>query len=137
MTTAQVASLIITALLSGGGAAAIASLITARANAKNTDAATKALEARLPVEVDSVIVQGAESAVLTMRSALESAQRRIAELEADREADRKKIADLERRVDDLRRKVEIANDAVAAAQAASAALRIELEAFVADQNKRR
>lgn len=133
----DVVSLVITGLLSGGLAAAAASLITARANAKNTAAATKALETRLPVEVDSVIVQGAESAVLTMRSALESATKRIAELEADREADRRKIAELERRVEDLRLKVEIANEAVSAAQAASSALRIELEAFVSDQARRR
>lgn len=130
-------TLIVTALLSGGLFAAIAALITGRATARKTHTEGKAIEAKLPAEVDSVVVQGAEAAVLTMQAALNSATGRIAQLEADRASDRKVIAELERKVEQYRRKVEAAERALAQAREAGAALRTELEQFVAEQGRRK
>lgn len=128
---------IVTVLLSGGLFAAIATLVTSKATARKTGAEAHALTAKLPAEVDSVVVQGAESAVLTMKAALDSATERIAQLEAEREADRKRIADLEAKVNQLRRKVERAEEALGDARQAGAALRSELEDFMREQARRR
>lgn len=132
----RMVELLVTALLSGGLATALATLITSRALAGKTAAEAKGLEARLPAEVDSVVVQGAEAAVLAMRSALESASGRIADLERDRAADRQRIEDLERKVDELRAKVEKAERALGDARQAGAELRAELSAFARDRDRR-
>lgn len=131
------AELIVTGLLSGSIFAAVATLIASKATARKTNAEAKGLAAKLPAEVDSVVVQGAESAVLTMKAALESATERIAQLEHERESDRKRIAELEGKVNELRRKVERAEDALGDARKAGADLRAELEAFINEQARRR
>lgn len=128
---------LVTTLLAGGLGTGIGALVTGRANARKTTTEAKAIDAKLPAEVDSVVVQGAEAAVLTMRSALESATNRIAQLEQEREGDRKRIAELEAKVEDLRRKVETAERALGDARLAGQELRRELEAFVKDQKERR
>lgn len=127
----------VTAILGGGMGAGLATLVKARSDSRNTDATTKAIEQKLPAEVDSVVVQGAEAAVLTMRSALEGAQARITELEEDRAADRKRIAELEEKVEELRRKVDKAERALGEAREAGTALRRELEEFARDRDTRR
>lgn len=129
--------LLVSAILGGGMAAGIATLIKARSDARTGDAQVKAVEAKLPVEVDSFVVQGAESAVLTMKSALESAQHRISELEQDRAEDRRRIAELEQKVEELRRKVETAERALGEARQAGTDLRRELESFARDRDLRR
>lgn len=128
---------IVTALLAGGLGTGVGALITGRATARKTVSEAKAVDAKLPAEVDSVVVQGAEAAVLTMKAALESATSRIATLESERAQDRERIADLERKVDQLRRKVETAERALGEARQAGAALRLELEEFVREQDRRR
>lgn len=128
---------LITVILSGSVFGAVAALITSKATARKTHSEAKALDAKLPAEVDSVVVQGAESAVLLMRSALESAQARISQLEQEREADRKRIAELEAKVAGLEAKVQRAEAALADARTAGASLRKELEDFVAEQRRRR
>lgn len=127
----------VTAILGGGLGAGVATLIKARSESRNTDATTKALEQKLPAEVDSVVVQGAEAAVLTMRSALESATQRINELEQDRAADRKRIGELEQKVRDLETKVHRAEQALTEARDAGASLRLELAEFARDRDHRR
>ena len=128
---------LITVVLSGSIFSAVAAVIASRATARKTNAEAKAVDAKLPAEVDSVVVQGAESAVLLMRSALESAQARIGQLEQEREADRKRIAELEAKVAGLEAKVHRAEAALADARTAGASLRKELEDFVAEQRRRR
>ena len=128
---------LITVVLSGSVFGAIAALITSKATARKTHAEAKALDAKLPAEVDSVVVQGAESAVLLMRSALESAQARISQLEREREADRQRIAELEAKVNNLEAKVRRAEAALADARTSSAALRAELEDFLTEQRRRK
>jgi septal ring factor EnvC (AmiA/AmiB activator) len=130
-------TVVVTGLLSGGIGAGIATLIKARSEARNLDATAKAIDAKLPVEVDSIVVQGAESAVLTMRSALESASARIAELEQDRAEDRKRIAELESKVRELELKVHRAEEALTEARDAGRELRQELAAFSRDRDTRR
>jgi Na+/phosphate symporter len=128
--------LAITGLCGGGLVNAIASLINGRSTARKTNTEASSLAAKLPAEVDSVVVQGAEAAVLTMRSALESATRRISELEADRESDRRRIKDLEAKVDQLREKVDKAERALGDARQAGADLRAELEQFARSRDNR-
>lgn len=130
-------AVIVTGLLSGGLGVGIGTLIKARSEARSLDSTAKAIDAKLPVEVDSIAIQGAESAVLTMRSALESASARIAELEQDRAEDRKRIEALERKVEELRRKVELAEAALGDAREAGTQLRRELEQFSRDRDQRR
>ena len=137
MTTTQLIYGIVTVVLSGGLGAGAASLITSRAMARKTNSEAHQLDAKLPAEVDSVVVQGAEAAVLTMRSALESATARIRELEEDREADRRRIGELEAKVEELRAKVEAAEAALGDARKAGTELRAELEQFVRDRSHRR
>lgn len=127
---------LIPVLLSGGLFAAIATLVTSRALAGKTKAEAAGVAAKTPAEVDSIVVQGAEAAVLTMRSALESATARIASLEADRAADRQRIAELEERLDELRLKVDRADEALSEARAAGQALREELATFRRDTERR-
>lgn len=123
---------VITVVVTGIGA-----LIVGRATARKTTSEARQLDAKLPAEVDSVVVQGAEAAVLTMRSALESATARIRELEEDREADRRRIGELEAKVEELRAKVEVAEAALGDARKAGTELRAELEQFVRDRSHRR
>lgn len=128
--------IVVTVLLSGGIFGAVATLLTSRANARKTNVETDKAKATLPAEVDSVVVQGAEAAVLTMKQALDSAQDRITQLEKERENDRHRIGALERKVDELRKKVERAEDALGVARRASDDLRRELEAFLTESNGR-
>lgn len=134
---AEALPLVVSAILGGGLAAGIGTLIKARSDARSGDAQVKAVEAKLPVEVDSFVVQGAESAVLTMKSALESAQHRIDELEEDRAEDRRRIAELESKVKELEAKVRRAEEALTEARDAGAELRKELAEFSRDRDHRR
>lgn len=123
-------------LLGGGLLGALATLLTSRAVAGKTRAEAAGVAAKTPAEVDSIVVQGAEAAVLTMRSALESATARIAELEADRARDRQRIADLESRLDELRAKVDRAERALGEARDAGISLRDELASLRRDSDRR-
>lgn len=137
MTTTQLIYGIVTVVLSGGLGAGAASLITSRAMARKTKSETNAIDAKLPAEVDSVVVQGAEQAVLTMDAALKSAQARISQLEQERAGDRARITELEAKVDRLQGKVEQAERAVRAARTEGVELRAELDALVRDQGSRK
>jgi peptidoglycan hydrolase CwlO-like protein len=137
VTTTQLIYGIVTVVLSGGLGAGAASLITSRAMARKTKSETNAIDAKLPAEVDSVVVQGAEQAVLTMDAALKSAQARISQLEQERAGDRARITELEAKVDRLQGKVEEAERAVRAARTEGAELRAELDALVRDQGSRK
>lgn len=127
---------LVTVLLSGGVFAAIATLITSRAVARKSNSETKAIDAKTPVEVDSIAVQGADMAVLTMSRALESATSRIDQLEREREEDRRRIRDLEDKVEELRGKVETAEAALADARQTGAQLTAELASFVQERARR-
>lgn len=129
--------LIITGILSGSVVGAAATLITSRAVARKTGVEARALDAKLPAEVDSVVVQGAEAAVLTMKAALDSASTRLAQVERERDEDRKRIAELEAKVRKLEAKVNAAERALGDARQAGAALREELESFIRAQDRRR
>lgn len=132
-----VPDVVISGILSGGIVAAVATLWTARSNAHKTNADIDALQAKLPVEVDAISVQGAEAAVLTMKAALDSARAHIVQLEADREADRRRIGQLEQRVDELQERVKAASRALRIAHTESESIRSELAVLLADQTTRR
>lgn len=132
----DVLTLIVSGVLGGGLFTGVAALINGRSLARKTDTETEGLAAKLPAEVDSVVVQGAETAVLTMRSALESAQNRITELEQDRSSDRKRIAELEQKVATLEGKFRRAEEALGEARTDAVALRRELTQFAADRDRR-
>lgn len=124
-------SALISAIVAGGAA-----FITGRATARRTGAETRGLEAKLPAEVDSVVVQGAEAAVLTMNKALESANRRIDQLEAEREADRKRIEALESQVGQFRQQLQTAEEHLGAARKTGEDLTAQLTKLMRDQGKR-
>lgn len=116
MTRVDLTPLIVTGLLSGSLFAALATLVTSRTTARKTDAERVALVERAPAERDNIIVTGAEAAVLTMKAALDSAQGRIAELERDRESDRRRMADLETRHAAIAAALDVAEAALAEAR---------------------
>lgn len=103
-------TLVITGVLGGGLVQGIATLISSRSTAKKLSTERKSIDAKLPAEVDSVIVTGAEQAVLSMSKALEAADRRIAELERREKAAERTIEQLRRDVADLRRRLDECND---------------------------
>lgn len=103
-------TLVITGVLGGGLVQGIATLISSRSTAKKLATERKSIDAKLPAEVDSVIVTGAEQAVLSMSKALEAADRRIAELERREKAAERTIEQLRRDVADLRRRLDECND---------------------------
>lgn len=135
-TLTELAKLLIVGVTGGGIFKALESLRTGRAIARKTVTEAEGLDAKLPAEVDSLVVQGAETAVLTMRSALESAQSRIAELEQDRAADRQRITELEGKVRELEGKFRRAEEALSEARTDALALRRELTAFAAERDNR-
>lgn len=137
MDPAQIAVTIVVALLGGGIVGAIGSLIVGRATARKTIAEAQAIDRRLPAEVDSVVVQGAEAAVLTMERALESATGRIRQLEQERDADRARIRELEAKVERLQQQVEAAEQSLAVARREGAEVRDELAAFIREQDARK
>lgn len=132
---------VVTALVSGvvGGGlfGGIGSFLVNRSIAHKTAHETRAADLKLPAEMDSLTVQGAEQAVLTMKAALESAAGRITQLEAERASDRQRIVDLEAKVRDLQRQVESANRSVTEAHRRGQEIQAELAAFRQDQARRR
>lgn len=128
-------------ILSGGLFGALASVVRERATAKKSHAETDAIESKLPAEVESISVQGAQTAVLAMREALTAAGVRIAELERscaedrarfkrEREEDRERIRELEMRVAIADRKARDAQRAANDAQQETSSLRAELAAYL-------
>lgn len=130
-------------LLFGAAAGALATVVTGRSTARKTDTETRTMDAKLPAEVDSVVVQGAEQAVITMAKALESANQRIEELVAarvqdalERAADRAEMVRLQARVDELEAKVDLAEAATREARDASRQLSEELRRVTAAHDQR-
>lgn len=136
MTPGQIIVTVVVALLGGGLVGGVAALITGRAMARKTASETRALDAKLPAEVDSVVVQGAEAAVLTMKSALDSATARITQLEEERAEDRKRIGELEAKVRRLEERVRAAERSLTKARLEGAEVRAELTAFIREQDAR-
>jgi chromosome segregation ATPase len=120
---------LIAVVLGGGFFTGLASLITSRANSKQLKAQSAAVDARLPAEVDSVVVTGAERAVLTMGKALDAAERRIAELEKREDEAEEVIAQLRNELADLRRQIDSCNESLRQAQARATALSERLAAI--------
>lgn len=114
-------------ILGGGAWAAIAQLRKGWADANKTDAETETLQARRGVEVDSVVVQGAEATVLMMRSALERADAENIRLTEAAARDRARIEQLEGRIESLQ-------ETLTEAQNALTGLRAELGRFTADHD---
>lgn len=129
MNTLAVAA--VTTLLSGGLVGGIASFITGRATYRKVESETAALDQRLPFEVDSVIVAGAEQAVLTMDKALQAADKRIAALEAQRDRDRQEVDTLRRHVDECQRDLLYARQDLDACQTRLLKARKEASALAA------
>lgn len=137
MNGTTIITLIVSIIVAAGGGAGIASLITGRAIARKTGAESAAIDAKLPAEVDSITVQGAEQAVLVMQRTLETVQADNAQLRKDREADRQRITELEDKVRELERKVTHAEDALGDARREAGQVRAELTSFLNDQQHRR
>lgn len=115
---------------------AAGAIITSRATGRKTHVEAKGLEARLPAEIDSVVVQGAEQAVLTMGKALESANLRCEQLEREKAQLIAHLTELETKVATLEGKVAEAETAASAARQAGDALRVELNSLISEQRNR-
>jgi len=118
--------------------------ITGRATAHKTNTEARGIEAKLPAEVDSVVVQGAEAAVLAMQNALDAVNKerardraRIEQLEAEREADRKRIAALESQVSQFRKQLETAEEHLTVARKTGENLTQQITTLMREQNKRK
>lgn len=121
---------IVVTLLGVSPVAALVSLLTVRTTNRKSRAEAAAIEGKTPAEIDSIAVQGAQTAVLAMNEALRAAQTRIAELERLRGEDRERIRDLEDRVARAYAKAETAETAAAEARSETSTLRSELAAYV-------
>jgi len=140
MTPVVIGSLITLATAVG---AAGGTIISGWATHRRSTAEAHGIEAKVPVEVDSIAIQGAGAAVLTMEVALRAAQKQITDLQAarqqdaeERARDRKRMAELEAQVDDLRAKVDHAEAALKAAKDAGESLTAELKRLTAEQDQR-
>jgi hypothetical protein len=100
---------IVSAVLGGGGASAAVALFKAK---KTTGA-----------EVDSIIVGGAEKAVLTMKQALEASQHETNTVRADRDRLTAEVARKDDRIRDLEMRLDGVQALLDAARADIAALR--------------
>lgn len=84
MTAANLIFTAISVLLGGGGLVAIGQYLIARR--------------RVPVELDSVAVQGSESAVLTMERVNQALERRAIAAETERDQMKERVGVLERQL---------------------------------------
>ncbi|GAB3988903.1 hypothetical protein [Nocardioides marmoraquaticus] len=114
--------LLLAGLLGGSLWQGISSLRQSGWLARKAKAETIAVDAKTPVEVDSIVVQGAEQAVLTMSKALDAANNDNAQLRAENASLRDEARALHLEVAELRKKVDAAEAATAVAKRASEAL---------------
>lgn len=126
-------TLLVSVILSVGGGAGIASLVTARSIRARNEAETQILREKAPVEVDSIAVQGAEQAVLTMQRSMaaaekraERAERRISTLEQERDEDRRTIERLQTQLREVSLQAEHAEQAASAARQQASSLQEQL-----------
>ena len=127
--TEKVVTGVISLVVGGTGATAITTFVKGKSEARKTDAETRTLNARTPIELDSLAVQGADAAVLTMQRSLTSANETIARLERERDHAAGRIEQLEARIASLQ-------ETLTEAQTALTGLRQELGQFVTDQGAR-
>lgn len=120
---------LISVVLGGGLFTGVGALLRALATARNLRAAQEVAGVKLPSEVDSVIVSGAEKAVLTMQHALEAAERRIAELERREEEAERIIGELRHELTDLRGQIDTCHRQLEQAQSRVTALSERLSAI--------
>jgi chromosome segregation ATPase len=102
--------------LSGGLLTGIAAFVTSRSTSRQMKAQAAAVDAKLPAEIDSISVTNAERAVLTMGKALEDAERRIADLRRREEAAEQVITQLRGELANLRRQIDDCNASLRRAQ---------------------
>lgn len=121
---------VVTGILSAGTAASAATVFTSRANARKANAEAEGLDARRPAEVDTIVVKGAEAAVLTMQMTLEATAARLVTVTGERDAALAEVTTLRNEVADLRQKVWDATRATAVAQAAADLLGDRVEQFL-------
>jgi Na+/phosphate symporter len=129
--------------LVGAVAGALTTAMTGRSTARKSDVESEGIAAKLPAEVDSVVVQGAEQAVITMAKALEAANQQNAQLLEENERqrvgrieDRQRIEALEAKVRELLSQVDRAESALHQAREATGLVSRELEQLKASQDQR-
>lgn len=131
------------ALVSSLVGAAVA-LYTSRATNRKLNTETTIAETKLPAEVDTIIAQAADTAVLAMDKVIKAQAARIDELTKAREqdarertADRRRMAELEQEVAGLRAKVATAEQHLAEARTAGERLAAQLRDALAEQDRRK
>lgn len=116
---------------------AVTAFLTGRANAKKTRTESRGLEAKLPAEVDSIAVQGAEAAVLAMAEALKSARSEIVDLREGRAADRARMLEMEKEISDLREQIRVVEQHLIEAREKGKRLAAQVASYMKEQDRRK
>ena len=118
----QLISILVTVVLSGGLASVVTIIVQGRQTARKIKAETASLSAKLPAEVDSIAIQGAESAVTMLQITNQSLVEENTRL-------RSHIDRLEIMVAGYRQRLEAAESALHMARQEYAALESEIQSF--------
>lgn len=124
---------IVVGILSGGLVAGAGTFLTGRALMRKAVSESSAIDAKTPLEVDNIVVAGAEQAVLLMDRALQSAKTRIDQLEQRETVYLERIVALEAQVGRLEEKANTAERIAGEARQQAAELRGQLQAMVREQ----
>lgn len=119
---------------SAGGA--IASIVTSKYTNRKLVTESNVAERKLPAEVDTIIAQAADTAVLAMDKVIKTQDARLTDMEAEREAMKLRMKELEAEVRTLRRQVEAAEKSLDLARKSGEELSTKLAQISAEQDRR-
>lgn len=120
---------------SAGGA--FASVVTSRYTNRKMLVETNVVERKLPAEIDTIIAQAADTAVLAMDKVIKTQVARIDDMEAEREVMKLRMKELEQEVHILREQVNAAEKSLELARRSGEDLSEKLAAISAEQDRNR
>jgi predicted RNase H-like nuclease (RuvC/YqgF family) len=120
---------LVSAILSGTGVGAITAWTTGRSTARKIGSEAKAIDSKTPVEVDSIAIQGAESAVRMLQQTNETLISENDRLNKENERLRTELARLEVKVHEQGELLHNASQSLATATRSYQELYAEFEAF--------
>lgn len=133
----------VVAILGIGGGSWVTTIMQGRSTARRIDAETTAINARTPAEVDSVALQGAESAVRVLQQANETLVNNAQRLEVENARLRSQLEQMELKLEQAKARATAAENALSAAmdqlklvQADYAQMSTELETFRSETQHR-
>lgn len=123
---------LVSAILGTGIGSSVTSVLQGRSTARKMDAETMALGARTPAEVDSIALQGAESAVRVLQQTNETLVSENTRLFTENGRLRSQLEQMEGRLEQMRHRAETAERALATASEALAGMQSDYEALSAE-----